>query len=575
MQSLPKMRMGEILLTAGLLTEQQLEEALAEQTRSYRRFGEILIQENLVTEDDVIEAQAIQTDMPHVHLNEVTIPKEIVNLVPESLARTYTLLPVSVSADRISVALANPLDVEALDAVQRHCKKRVEPLLASESRIQAILDEMYGGAGVSDILASIEEAVSDVEVQSTEQEEMQDDDVAEARRQSGQAPVIKTVNLVLQDAVKKRASDIHFEPRASALEIRYRIDGVLQHVRDLPKALQAAVTSRIKIVSDMDISEKRKPQDGRMAMKINNKQVDLRVSTLPVQHGERVVIRVLDKSAQAFSLEKVGFSEQDLKLFEQLIRKPYGIILVTGPTGSGKTTTLYAALNHIKSVETNIITCEDPIEYELEGVNQSAVNVKAGLTFAAQLRAILRQDPDVILVGEIRDRETAEVAFQAAMTGHLVFSTLHCNSAPSAITRLLDMQVEPFLISSSIIGVLAQRLVRMLCPRCKQPYVPGIDELAALGLTGQQHKAVFHKPVGCDQCDHRGYTGRTPVIELMPVGEHLRALTITSPSSDQVREAAIATGMRTMKDHAIEKLLAGITSLEEVRRCVFIDEEAA
>ncbi|MCE5322781.1 Flp pilus assembly complex ATPase component TadA [bacterium] len=571
MQSLPKTRLGDMLVAAGVLTGDQLDWALEKQKQNYKRLGQILLEAELASEDDIAEARALQLEMPHIQLGEYPIASEVTRLVPESIARTYTLVPVSVSNEKLAVAMSNPMDVEAIDAVARSSRMRVEPLLASEARIMATLDQVYGGSSGDDITASIEEAVCGVDIQI--QENDLSNDIAEERRQSGQAPVIKTVNLVLQEAVKQHASDIHLEPRANHLEIRYRIDGALQHIRNLPKAIQPAVISRIKIMSELDIAEKRKPQDGRIALRVHNKNIDLRISTLPVQYGERVVMRVLDKSAQQFSVEKLGFAEQEHAVFESLIRKPHGIILVTGPTGSGKTTTLYAALTHIKSEDTNIMTCEDPIEYELDGINQSAVNVKAGLTFAAQLRAILRQDPDVILVGEIRDGETAEVAFQAAMTGHLVFSTLHCNTAPSAITRLVDMGVESFLIGSSVIGVLAQRLVRTLCPRCKSPYKPTIDELALLGIEDIDEKAEFYKPVGCPQCNMRGYSGRLAIFELMPVNEEMRRLALHNPTADQVRDVAVAAGMRSMKDHAVEKIMAGLTTIDEVRRKVFVEDE--
>lgn len=571
MLTLPKTRLGDMLITAGLLSEKQLEWALDQQKVSYRRLGEVLLDASLVSEDDIVEARALQMEIPHVPLEELAVAPEVVRLVPESLCRTYTLIPISMWGDKLAIAMANPMDVEAIDAVQRTCKKRVEPLLASESRIHSALDHAFGTLGGSDIAASIKEAVGDVEVQLHDMDS--DDNVAEALRQSGQAPIVKAVNLVFQEAVKQKASDIHLEPRANGVEIRYRIDGALQHTRTLPKQLQAAVVSRIKIMAEMDIAEKRRPQDGRIKLKVANKNIDLRISTLPVQYGERVVIRVLDKAGQKFALDKLGFSDRELKVFEQIIKRPYGIILVTGPTGSGKTTTLYSALDHIKSVETNIMTCEDPIEYELDGINQSAVNVKAGLTFALQLRAILRQDPDVILVGEIRDAETAEIAFKAAMTGHLVFSTLHCNDAPSAITRLVDMEVEPYLIGSSVIGVLAQRLVRSLCPRCKAAYTPETDELAPLGLQDRAEGVEFWKPVGCSQCNKRGYSGRISVFELMPVNEEMRRLTLQKPTSDQIRDIAIASGMKTMREHAAEKVLAGLTTLDEVRRKVLVADD--
>ncbi len=571
MQTLPRTRLGDMLVAAGALTEDQLEWALDRQKESYQRLGEILLEAKLASEDDVTEARALQLDMAYVQLGDHQIPPAVASLVPEHIARTYGLIPISATTAKVAIAMSNPMDVEAIDTVQRCSKKRVVPVLASEARIQAALEQAYGAAGSADITATIEEAIGDIEVQASERESV--DDVAEERRQSTQAPVVKTVNLVLQEAVKQKASDIHFEPRANHLEIRYRIDGALQHIRNLPRQLQPAVLSRIKIMSDMDIAEKRKPQDGRIRMKVAGRHVDLRISSLPTQYGERIVIRLLDRSAQQVSIEGLGFGEREFGIFEKLIHRPYGIILVTGPTGSGKTTTLYSALGSIKSTETNIMTCEDPIEYELDGINQSAVNVKAGLTFASQLRAILRQDPDVILVGEIRDHETAEIAFQAAMTGHLVFSTLHCNDAPSAITRLVDMGVEPYMIGSSVAGVLAQRLVRTLCPKCKSAYEPTTDELTLLGLPVQTEDVQFYKATGCSVCNKRGYSGRLPVFELMPVDESIRRLTLSSPTADQVRDLAIAAGMRTMKEHAADKVLAGLTSVDEVRRKVFVGDD--
>lgn len=569
MQAPPKPRLGDMLVAAGVLTEKQLDWALQEQKRSYKRLGEILLEGGLASEDDIAEARALQLDMPYVELGDVAIPAEVAKLIPESLGRTYGVVPVALSGDRLAVATANPTDVEAIDAVQRHARKRVEPLLAGQARIQKMLDMVYGTMDTDDITASIEQAVGDVEVRAPDTEVS--DDLAEERRQSGQAPVIKTVNLVLQEAIKQHASDIHFEPRSNHLEIRYRIDGVLQPIRNLPKQLQAAVTSRIKIMAELDIAEKRRPQDGRVAVRIHNRNIDLRISTLPVQYGERVVMRVLDKSAQQLALDHLGFSEEQLALFQKMLRRPHGIVLVTGPTGSGKTTTLYSVLSHIKSSETNIMTCEDPIEYELDGINQSAVNPRAGLTFAAQLRAILRQDPDVVLVGEIRDSETATIAFQAAMTGHLVFATLHCNDAPSAITRLVDMGVEPFLIGSSVIGVLAQRLVRILCPRCKKPYDPPVEEWEAVAPSSGG-AIQFHRADGCNQCRSRGYVGRMGVFELMPVNEEMRRLTLRRPTGDQVRELALDAGMTTMWEHARSKVIAGLTTFEEARRKVLMDE---
>ncbi|MBI2842552.1 MAG: Flp pilus assembly complex ATPase component TadA [Armatimonadetes bacterium] len=572
MQGFYRKRLGDILVSAGLVTEEQLDWALEEQRQSYRRLGEILIEAGWVTEDDIAEARALQLDIAHIQLGDYPIDPQVIKSVPESIARAYKLVPVSASADKVAVALTNPLDVEAVDAVQRVTRKRVESLLASESRINATLDKVYGTLGGADIMASLQEAVSDTDITVPVREEEQQD-VDEARRQSGQAPVVRTVNLMLQEAVKRRASDIHIEPRQNNVEVRYRIDGALHHIRNMPKALQAPIISRIKVMADLDIAERRIPQDGRVSIKVANRLIDLRVSTLPIQYGERVVLRILDKSSQHYDLDQLGFTPDDKSAFENLISKPYGIILVTGPTGSGKTTTLYTTLMTLKSPDVNIMTCEDPIEYELEGVNQSAVNVKAGLTFASQLRAILRQDPDIVLVGEIRDTETADIAFRAAMTGHLVLSTLHCNDAASAMTRLVDMGVEPFLIGSSVIGVVAQRLVRIICPRCKSPYDAMIEELAEFGLADMDGSVELHRGEGCNNCDGTGYQGRVGVFEVMTVTEEMRRIILAKPSSDQIEQLGISAGMKTMKQNSADKLLKGITTTAEVSKRIYVGDE--
>lgn len=571
MQGFYGKRLGDILMAAGLVTEDQLEWALEEQRRQFKRLGEILIEAGWATEDDIAEARGLQLDIAHVQLGDYVINPHVIKLVPESVARTYKVMPVSSSDGKVAVAMADPLDVEAIDSVQRITRARIEPLLASESRIHAALDKAYGSLGIADIAASMQEAVSDVDI--NEPGDGDDLDLGEMRRQSGEAPIIRTVNLMIQEAIKRRASDIHLEPRQNYMEVRYRIDGVLQHIRNIPKPLQAAVISRIKVMAELDIAERRMPQDGRVSLRVMNRNIDLRVSTLPVNHGERVVLRVLDKSAQQFSFDRMGLEPEDRAAFENLITKPYGIILVTGPTGSGKTTTLYTTLMSLKSSEVNIMTCEDPIEYELEGINQSAVNVRAGLTFAAQLRSILRQDPDIVLVGEIRDGETADIAFRAAMTGHLVLSTLHCNDAASSVSRLTDMGVEPFLIGSSVIGVVAQRLVRVICPKCKVAYKPGIEELAPFGLADRHGEIEFYRGEGCNSCDNTGYQGRVGVYEIMTLNDDIRKLILDKPSSAQVKKLAMSYGMISMKQRSIDKLLKGITTASEIRKKVFVGED--
>lgn len=573
MQAYYRKRLGDILVAAGLITEDQLDWALEEQRQSYRRLGEILIDGGWVSEDDIAEARALQLDIPHVQLGDYAIDSYVLKTVPESVARTYRLVPVSVSEERLAVAMVNPLDVEAIDAVQRVAHKRVEPLLASENRVTSILDHCYGSLGGADINESMQEAIDDVELSDQDIKDISFD-IDEAKRQSGQAPVVRTVNLMLQEAVKRRASDIHIEPRRSCVEVRYRVDGSLQHIRNMPKALQNAVISRVKIMAELDIAERRIPQDGRVGVRVLNRNIDLRVSTMPNQFGERVVLRILDKSSQQFNIEQLGMQQSDRDKFEGLITKPYGMILVTGPTGSGKTTTLYTALNHIKSVETNIMTCEDPIEYELDGINQSQVHVRAGLTFSAQLRSILRQDPDIVLVGEIRDGETAEIAFRAALTGHLVLSTLHANDAPNTITRLIDMGVEPFLVSSAVIGVVAQRLIRTICPHCKTPYEPPINELTAFGIDPANGATTFYRGQGCNHCDNRGYLGRLGCFEILNVDDNMRRLILSRPSVDEVRKLAVEAGMVSLKQNALNKVMEGISTVEEVKKRVFVGEDS-
>ncbi len=569
MKTQPRVKLGEMLLSAGLLTQLQLDGILRQQQETPKRFGTLLIDSEIITEDDLTEAISLQIDTPFIRLGDFTPSIELTDLVPESVARTYKIFPIDISATKMAIAMSDTMDVEAIDTINRITGKRIEPVLSSKKGIEEAIEKHYGHSAGEKLSASLDEAVDQIEI---ETEEDQLTDVAEERRISDQAPVIRAVNMILQEAIRQKASDIHLEPRANCMEVRYRVDGVLHAVKSIPKKLESAMISRIKIMADMDISEKRKPQDGRISGKILGRNVDLRISSLPIQYGERVVLRVLDKQTQQFAIDQLGLVGEDLIRFQHLVSKPYGLILVTGPTGSGKTTTLYSALNHIKSIDTNIMTCEDPIEYDMPGVNQSQVNVRAGLTFAAQLRAILRQDPDVILVGEIRDTETAEIAFQAAVTGHLVFSTLHCNDSPGAVTRLLDMEVEPFLIGSSVIGVLSQRLVRMLCPKCKAPYTPTSEDLLLLGADNIPKGTVFYNHVGCSACNQRGYQGRLAVVELMPISSATRQLIMQRATSEQIKAHAVKDGMRTMRDHAVNRVIEGLTTFDEVRRQVFVEE---
>ena len=565
-----KKPLGEILVEKEVITRAQLDAGLAEQKRKSVKLGEALIALGHATEEQVTEARALQLRVGYFNLQDGQPEPEAVSTVSESVARTYTLIPVKKVGDKLTLAMANPLDVEAMDLVQVEARCRVEPALATEWRIVETIDRQYGGKNADDLQDAVDQADDDYGGEEASEEAEQGID--EAERQGRYGPIIRMVNLFIAEAVRKKASDIHVEPRRNKVDIRYRIDGDLRVVRTLPRSLHAPITSRLKVMADVDIAERRLPQDGRITVRIDNKAVDIRVSTNPTLHGERTVLRLLDRSTGIIPLEDLGFSGNDLNIFKSLVAHPHGIILVTGPTGSGKTTTLYAALNMLKSERINIMTVEDPIEYELEGINQTNVRQKIGLTFANQLRTILRQDPDVVLVGEIRDMETADIAFRAALTGHLVLSTLHCNDAPGAITRLLDMDVEPFLISSAVIGVQAQRLARLLCPKCKEPYEADSRTKVLLGVSPDK-KATLYRAVGCEACENSGYKGRTSILEVMVMNEEISRLALAKASAREVRTAAIEAGMITMRDDAADKVLAGITTVDEVQRKIFLQAD--
>ena len=574
MDELYKKPLGEILLAKDIITESQLEAALEEQQRSHVKLGEALIALNLATEEQITEARALQLDVAYVNLQEQELDPEIVGLISESVARPYGILPIKKVGNRLIVAMANPLDVEAIDLVQFETKCRVDPALATEWRIAECIDRQCGNYKAGDLQSVMQQAASGVELAPSGSADEFGEDINEVKRQSHRAPVVRMVNLLLTQAVRRKASDIHIEPRRNAVDVRLRVDGELHLVKSIPRSLHPAISSRIKIMTELDISERRLPQDGRATIRIDDKSVDLRVSTNPTIHGERIVLRILDRSLGLIPLDGLGFSERDLGIFQKLLSQPYGIILVTGPTGSGKTTTLYAALNMLKSESINIMTVEDPVEYELEGINQTNVHERIGLTFANQLRTILRQDPDIVLVGEIRDMETADIAFRAALTGHLVLSTLHCNDAPSAVTRLLDMDVEPFLVSSAIVGMQAQRLVRVLCPACREPYQPDNRTKILLGL-GPDEEVTLYRIGGCQECGNTGYKGRTTVLEIMTMNEEISRLALAKASASDLRHAAIKAGMVTMRQDAASKVLAGITTVEEIQRKVFFEADIA
>ncbi|MDP2183065.1 MAG: ATPase, T2SS/T4P/T4SS family, partial [Actinomycetota bacterium] len=538
---------------AGLITEEKLSQTLSLQAKSGGKLGEVLVQELVLTEDQIAEALARQKGLTHVSLTVFPIDRNAASLVPERIARLRSVLPIAFSEDRLVLAMADPLDIEAIDDVEVRTGYRVEPVVAAPTQIQYAIEKYVASIDAFQELVDhdLEADESGVEVEG--------DDV----------PVVRVVNQFIREAVRDGASDIHVEPVEDGLRVRFRIDGVLHDVTKLPKSARAGVLSRLKILAEMDIAERRRPQDGRIALKVDDRPVDLRVASLPTPFGESIVIRILNSELQFHSLQDLGMNDHDLALVARLLGKPYGSILLAGPTGSGKSTTLYAALKEINFPTRKIITIEDPIEYRMAGITQMAVNSKIGLSFAAGLRQILRSDPDVVMVGEIRDPETAEIAVRAALTGHLVLASLHTNDAPSALTRLVDMDVPPYITSSAIVGVVAQRLARKLCPHCKVPLKLPKERLLAAGFTAGEVKSVAtFGPQGCEQCHNSGYRGRLGLFEIMAVDDDIvRAFLVHAPS-DELRRIALGNGMVPLRRDALEKVAAGVTSLEEIDRVV-------
>jgi len=560
--------LGEILVTTEVLAPDKLEEALAAQRGELAgtRLGEILIRMKALSEEDVLRALAAQLDLPFVaHVDAEEASEELAKKVPINFAKTAKVLPIGLGEDGATrVAVADPLDTAALDNLAILLGTPLQPSLATGQAVLDAINALYDRA--ADEHDKIMEGLETEDLESVAHELEEPTDLLEA---DDEAPIIRLVNSLLFRAVKERASDIHINPEERDLSVRYRIDGELREVIRPPKRIQAALGSRIKIMGGLNIAEKRLPQDGRIRIKIAGKDVDIRLSTVPTSHGERIVMRLLDKSNVLLELESIGFEPWQLKIMDSLITRSHGIVLVTGPTGSGKTTTLYAALSKINSPNLNILTIEDPVEIQLKGVGQVQVNPKIDLTFANGLRSFLRQDPDVILVGEIRDRDTADIAIQASLTGHLVFSTLHTNDAAGAMTRLADMGVQPFLVASSLVGVLAQRLVRVLCKECKSAYSPTKEELEQAGITPTVlakagNPRVLNRSQGCPACQNTGYQGRTGIYELMLVDDDIRQLILKNVDSQTIKKAAVDRGMLTLLEHGAFKVARGITTAAEV-----------
>lgn len=552
----------DLLLENGLVTEDQLEEALAEQKNSRDKLEHILVRKGFVTDQQLLEVLAFSLGIPQVQLNHVYIDPAAVKTLPITLMRKHSILPISINQQRLILAMIDPFNYEAIDDVRILTGLDVIPVLVSEKEMNSALQQYTALQVDSSIEKLLDELVrnnyraGEISVLSPDLE----DDV----------PVIRMVNSILQKAVQGRASDVHIEPLEHKVRVRFRIDGELTEVLSLPKNSLPAIVSRIKIMGNLDISEKRLPQDGRTRLVIDGREIDFRISSLPSIHGEKMVLRILDRAHALMSLQDLGFSAANMDKITSLIRRPYGMIVVTGPTGSGKTTTLYSILTEINAAQRNIVTLEDPVEYSLPGINQVQINVKAGLTFPAGLRAILRQDPDIIMVGEMRDTETAELGVRAALTGHLFLSTLHTNSASGTIARLVNMGVENYLLSSSLIGVISQRLIRRLCPSCKQPY--HLDEAAARRLNMEAYiDREFYRPKGCNICRQSGYVGRLALHEVLILGPHMRAAINNHINSENELEIiAQEEGMITMREDGIGKALAGLTSLEEVMKGVYL-----
>jgi type IV pilus assembly protein PilB len=561
---------GDLLVSVGLITQEQLSLALEAQRTISMPLGSMLVHLGFANEEVMLGVLAREYGVRPWSLDEFPPnPMALAKLAGEVCQR-HVVLPVSVDGDTIILAMANPDDVAAVEFVRYVTRMKVEPVMATRLKLITMIDRLYStGRGALSVDELVDTAIKEYDNDhgiDPNQLEITEEDTA---------PVINLVNQIIEEAVRARASDIHIEPRRGRLEIRFRIDGQLRHLRDVPGKLRPMMVARLKIMSDLDVAETRLPQDGRISQRVDGRAVDLRISMTPSQHGERVVLRILDRFVGLRRLEEVGFTQHNLELFEELIRVPYGVILVTGPTGSGKTTTLYGVLSELKQETTNIMTCEDPIEYEIDGINQTQINEKFGLTFARQLRAILRQDPDIILVGEIRDSETAETAIRAALTGHLVLSTLHANDAISAIPRLLDMGVEPFLLGTCLVGCVSQRLVRVLCPKCKSTRPPTDLETLIWAAHHRQVPSELPMAVGCPQCTSSGYHGRTAVHEIMPVLGSVGPLIVSRESTEVIKSEAVKYGYRSIQEHALDLIEAGQTTFEEARRMVHLHHAAS
>lgn len=557
-----KIRIGDVLVAAGAITEEQLQEGLAKQKETGRKLGNALVDLGFISNDMLITVLTTQLGIDYIELKGAKIEDKVIHMVPESMVTKYQAIPIEVDPDNpniLKVAMADPMDIMAMDDIGLVTNLQVEPMLASEEGIKNAIDKYYGSA----------QAMEAAEAYRQEQQSvLGGDDEDNSNDEVDNSPIVLLVKQIIEGGVRQRASDIHIEALENSVRVRYRIDGALKQVMSYDLSILAGITARIKIIGGMDIAEKRKPQDGRITIMVDRREFDVRVSILPTVFGEKTVMRLTSKDGLTKPKSALGFDAEQEKVFDNILSNPHGIILVTGPTGSGKSTTLYTSLSELNTEDVNIITVEDPVEANINGINQVQVNNKADMTFAAALRSILRQDPDIIMIGEIRDGETAGIAVQAAITGHLVVSTLHTNSAASTITRLIDMGIESYIAGDAVVGVIAQRLVRRLCTTCKQPRLVEDEERVQLGISADEEDVIIYEPQGCPLCNDTGYAGRIGVYEMMPVSRELQAVIASGATADVIEKQALKEGMLTLKMGAAKHVLDGITSIAEMNKIV-------
>lgn len=553
-------KLGDLLVEVGCITAEQLQDALAVQRETKQKLGEVLIQKEYVTEEQIVQTLEFQLGIPHIEIAKYKIEPKVVKLIAKELARKYNVIPVRIEREKLVLAMSDPLNIFAIDDVKFITRMEVQPVISTSAEITKAIDDNYQDEKAKKAAIDLQN-----EFEKTDKA----DEVGDNEEVSN-APAVVLVNSIINQAITSGTSDIHIEPFEEYAKVRFRIDGELKEIMRIQKNAHTTVSTRIKIMANLNIAEKRIPQDGRIETNVDGTAVDLRVSLLPTVFGEKVVIRILNRNSVMVTIDKLGFIEDELKLVNEMLSRPYGIILVTGPTGSGKSTTLYAMLNEMNKPTRNIVTVEDPVEYMLDGINQVQTNAKAGLTFSSALRSILRQDPDIVMIGEMRDNETAEIAVKAAITGHVVLSTLHTNDAPSSITRLVDMGIEPFMVTTAIVGVMAQRLVRRICPKCKEAYVPNATDRKILGIDDPE--LMLYKGKGCPNCGGSGYKGRTGIHEIMIMEHPHRQAVERNCTTDELKKIAIENGMVTIKQSCIKLVAEGITTVDELLRVAYTQD---